>query len=150
MTEIKLTLPYPISANVYWRSFVPKHQSRAVTIRSREANDYKALVAEKCRQAGITGPIAGRVEVAIRLYPQRPQDWEKRVRKNPDSWDDDVRCIDLDNANKVLFDAIKGIAIDDDKWIRRLTSERMEPDGEARVVMVIRPLQVDTPQASLI
>jgi crossover junction endodeoxyribonuclease RusA len=61
-----------------------------------------------------------------------------------------VQCLDLDNVNKVLFDAIKGIAIDDDKWVWALTSNRMEPDGEARVVMTITPLQIDSPQAGLL
>jgi crossover junction endodeoxyribonuclease RusA len=88
--------------------------------------------------------------VDIQLYPKRPQDWAKRAAKAPSSWDDDVQCLDLDNVNKVLFDALKDIAIEDDKWVRRLTSERMEPDGEARVVVTIRPLQVETPQATLL
>lgn len=51
-----------------------------------------------------------------------------------------MQCIDLDNANKVLLDAMKGVAIDDDKWVRRIVAERMEPDGEARVVVTITPL----------
>jgi crossover junction endodeoxyribonuclease RusA len=72
------------------------------------------------------------------------------MQKNGATWDDDVMCIDLDNANKVLFDAIKGIAIEDDKWVRKLTAERMEPDGEARVVMTIWPIAVEQVQASLI
>jgi crossover junction endodeoxyribonuclease RusA len=61
-----------------------------------------------------------------------------------------VQCLDLDNANKVLLDALKGVAIDDDKWVRRLTAERMEPDGEARVVVTVTALAVEEPQAALI
>jgi crossover junction endodeoxyribonuclease RusA len=150
MSEIKLVLPYPISANRYWRSFVPRGHQRAIVTLSDEAKSYKQQVGWMCKAAGIKQPIIGRVHIDIQLYPKRPQDWAKRAAKRPDSWDDDVQCLDLDNVNKVLFDAIKGIAIEDDKWVRRLTSERMEPDGEARVVVTIRPLQVATPQAALI
>jgi len=150
MSEIKLVLPYPISANRYWRSFVPRGHQRAIVTLSDEAKSYKQQVGWMCKAAGIKQPIIGRVHIDIQLYPKRPQDWAKRAKKSPDSWDDDVQCLDLDNVNKVLFDAIKGIAIEDDKWVRRLTSERMEPDGEARVVVTIRPLQVVTPQAALI
>jgi len=150
MSEIRLVLPYPISANRYWRTFMPKGFKAPVTTVSPEAKSYKAQVAHMCKVAGIKQPISGRVEIDIKLFPKRPQDYAKRMQKNPDSWDDDVQCLDLDNANKVLFDAIKGIAIIDDKWIRRLTSERMEPDGEARVILTIRPLKQETPQGILI
>jgi crossover junction endodeoxyribonuclease RusA len=102
------------------------------------------------KKAGIRTPLSGRVAIGIQLYPKRPQDWEKRARKAPLSWDDDVLCIDLDNANKVLLDALKGIAIDDDKWVRRIVSERMEPDGEARVVVTITPMAAQvSPQGGL-
>jgi crossover junction endodeoxyribonuclease RusA len=148
MSEIKLMLPYPPSANRYWRTRAVK--GIAMTYVSGEAKSYKAQVAYMCKAAGIKQPISGRVAIDIKLYPKRPQDYAKRMKQDPDHWDDTVMCLDLDNVNKVLFDAIKGIAIDDDKWVRRLTSERMEPDGEARVVMVIRALQVDTPQGRLI
>jgi crossover junction endodeoxyribonuclease RusA len=150
MSEIKLVLPYPISANRYWRSFVPRGHQRAIVTLSDEAKSYKQQVGWMCKAAGIMSPIAGRVEVDIKLYPKRPQDWAKRAAKNPNGWDDDVQCLDLDNVNKVLFDAIKGIAIDDDKWIRRISSERMEPDGEARVVLVIRAMQAAGPQSALL
>ncbi len=61
-----------------------------------------------------------------------------------------MQCLDLDNANKVLLDALKDVAIEDDKWVRRLTSERMEPDGEARVVVTITAMPVAQPQADLL
>ena len=58
-------------------------------------------------------------------------------------------CIDIDNANKVVLDSLKGAAIEDDRWVRKLTSERMEPDGEARVVVTITALPADRPQETL-
>lgn len=129
---------------------MPKGFKAPVTTLSQEAKSYKSLVAWMCKQAGIKSPIVGRVHIDIKLYPKRPQDWQKRAAKQPDNWDDTVQCLDLDNVNKVLFDAIKGIAIEDDKWVRRLTSERMEPDGEARVVMIITPIEVNSPQGALL
>jgi crossover junction endodeoxyribonuclease RusA len=148
---IKLVLPYPISANRYWRTFMPKGFKAPVTTLSQEAKSYKSQVQWMCKAAGIKSPISGRVHIDIKLYPHRPQDYAKRMQKLGARWDDDVKCIDLDNANKVLFDAIKGIAIEDDKWVRRLTSERMEPDDkEARVVMTITAIEIEEPQGSLL
>lgn len=148
---ITLTLPYPVSANVYWRSFVPRGHSRAIVTLSDEARAYKSTVGKLVRAAGILAPIAGRVAVSVLLYPARPQDWARRARKDPMSWDDDVRCIDLDNANKVLLDSLKGLAIEDDKWVRKLWAERMEPDGEARVVVSIAQLvRAPAPQLDML
>ena len=145
---IRLTLPYPLSANRYWKAVtIP---GRTMMVPSKEAKAYRADVATLCAAAGIRAPLAGRITVAIQLYPARPQDWAKRARRDPETWDDDVRCIDLDNANKVLLDALKGIAFDDDRWVRRLSSERMEPDGEARVVITIEQLRIERAQADLI
>ena len=146
---IELILPYPLSANRYWR---PVNIGKHITIvPTKEAKAYKAEVVYLARKAGIQRPISGRVAIEIRLYPQRPQDWARRAKRDPLTWDDDVRCLDLDNANKVLFDALKGVAIDDDRWVRRIVAERMEPDGEARVVVRIEQLALPAgPQASLL
>lgn len=143
-----LTLPYPLSANRYWTSF--KLGNRMMTAPSSEAKKYKRDVAILIRRAGITKPIQGRVRVGIELYPQRPQDWQKRAKRDPLTWDDDVRCIDLDNARKVLYDALKGLAFDDDKWVFEDHAKRMEPDGEARVVVMIEPIVMQSPQPALL
>lgn len=143
---IVLTLPYPLSANRYWR---PVRIGAHITIvPTKEAKAYRADVAQRCAHLS---PIAGRIAIAVRLYPHRPQDFATRQRKLGDAWSDTVQCIDLDNANKVLLDALKGIAFDDDKWVRKLTSERMEPDEHgARVVVAIAQLAVPVVQTSLI
>lgn len=148
MNTITLTLPYPLSANRYWRPV--KLGAHISIVPTKEAKQFRADVASHCLAHGVGAPITGRVQVDIKLYPARPQDWQKRMRLVGSAWDDTVRCIDIDNANKVLLDALKGIAIEDDKWVRRLTAERMEPDGEARVVVTITPLAVEQPQAALI
>lgn len=145
---IVITLPYPLSANRYWRPVpIGKH---ITIVPTKEAKQYRKDVAALCAAAGILNPIAGRVSVEVELYPHRPLDYATRMRKFGAAWDDTVMCIDVDNANKVLLDALKGVAIDDDKWVRRLTAERMEPDGEARVVVRIAPMAVEKVQASLL
>lgn len=144
---VVLALPYPLSANRYWTSF--RIGNRQMVAPSKEAKAYKTEVAWLCKQAGIRSPLIGRVSVDIALYPQRPQDWAKRVKDNPTSWDDTVRCIDLDNARKVLYDALKDLAFQDDKWVWQDSARRMQPDGDARVVVTIRPWISDAPQASL-
>lgn len=135
-----LVLPYPVSANRYWRSFVPKGGTRAITVPSDEARAYKEEVAWRARLAGIRVPLTGRVALHVKLFPARPQDWAKRTSKNPDGWDDDVRCIDLGNCEKVLCDALNRVAWDDDKQIRRMVLEREEPDDKgARLEVTIEP-----------
>lgn len=141
---IRLLLPYPLSANRYWTSRAVRQKQTGkwipITHPSSEAQAYKTTVAKMALVAGLRAPIGGRVRVEIRLFPQRPQDWKKRAQRDPDGWADDVRCIDLDNARKVLYDALKGIAYTDDKWIKQDAGEICEPDGEARVEVVITPI----------
>lgn len=144
---VVLVLPYPISANRYWTSF--RIGQRQMLAPSKEAKAFKAEVAWLAKQAGVRQPFLGRVAVDIALYPQRPQDWAKRAKANPTAWDDTVRCIDLDNARKVLYDALTGVAFEDDKWVFEDSGRRMAPDGDARVVVTIRPLVPDVPQSSL-
>lgn len=149
LQPITLVLPYPISANRYWRTYMPRGFKAPVTTISQEAKAYKSDVQWLAKAAGIRGPIKGRVAVSYTLYPKRPQDWEKRVRVSPDSWDDTVQCIDLDNAQKVLFDALKGVVIEDDKWVRKIEAIRAEPDGEARLIVTITPIPAASPQAAM-
>jgi crossover junction endodeoxyribonuclease RusA len=149
MSAVILTLPYPISANRYWRTYMPKGFKAPVTTLSSEAKAYKEQVGWLVKAAGVQKPLVGRVQVEVKLYPHRPLDWQKRMRTAGAAWDDSVQCIDLDNANKVLLDSLKGVAIEDDKWVRRIVAERMEPDGEARVVIRIEPIAVEVPQPAL-
>ncbi|WP_175770551.1 RusA family crossover junction endodeoxyribonuclease [Burkholderia anthina] len=149
---LTVRLPYPISANRYWRSRVIKPKAGPAIVStyvSTEAKAFKEEVGWLLRAAGVHQPIEGRVAIAYTLYPHRPQDWQTRQRKLGATWDDTVQCIDLDNAQKVLLDALKGLAFEDDAWVRRITAERAEPDGEARVVVTITPIVVEQPQSAL-
>lgn len=146
---MKLVIPYPISANRLWRSFVPKGHRRAIVVVSEEGKAFKSEVAWLAKAAGMRSPFTGRVEVVVRLYPARPLDAAKRMRKHGDGWDDTVRSLDLDNALKVTIDALKGIAYEDDRQVWRLTAERMEPDGEARAEVIVTPIVVVAKQEAL-
>jgi crossover junction endodeoxyribonuclease RusA len=138
--SVVLVLGYPVSANRYWRSFVPYGARRAVTTLSVAAKQYKQHVQVACLRAGLK-PQEGPVWVDIKLYPKRPGEWADRARKDPDGWEYSVRCIDLDNARKVLNDSLKNLAFADDKWIRRDSGEIMKPDEHgARLVVTITPI----------
>lgn len=144
-----ITLPYPISANKYWR---PVHIGKHITIvPTKEAKAFKTEIGWLCKAAGLITPMLGRVRIDIQLYPNRPQDWQKRMRLHGEKWDDTVMCIDLDNANKVLLDAFKGIAIEDDKWVRKINAERMEPDEfGARVIVTITQILSEQQQVAVL
>lgn len=147
---LALTLPYPISANRYWRTYMPRGFKAPVTTVSQEAKAYKQEVQLLARTAGIRKPLLGRIRIEYTLYPHRPQDWQTRQRKHGDAWDDTVQCIDLDNAQKVMLDALKGIAFEDDVWVREIHARRAEPDGQgARVEVQIAQLVTYHPQSAL-
>lgn len=146
---VSLVLPPPISANRYWgsRSVTKKGARRpmVITYVTDEAIAYKRDVGHLALLAGVRKPILGRVALTVRMYPGRPQDWAKRAAKDPDGWDDGVRSIDLDNCLKVLLDALKNVAFEDDAWVRKIDAERCEPDEHgARVVVTITPIVRDS------
>lgn len=145
---IELTLPYPISANRYWRSRVLPGRQVAVTYASNEAKEYKRLVGKIAQSVGVR-PVSGPVEYELDLYPKLPQDFAKRARIDPVWWDMNVQCIDLDNARKVLLDALNGIAWEDDSMVRRDAGQIMMPDGDARVVIRIKSYARAHPQLPL-
>lgn len=146
---ITLTLPYPISANRYWR---PVHVGGHISIvPTKEAKAYRQEMGFLVKAAGIRQPLAGRVSVHLQLFPHRPLDWKKRMREHGALWDDTVQCIDLTNAEKVLLDALNGVAFEDDKRIWRYAADRMEPDERgARVVLTIEKIAVVQPQEALL
>ena len=152
---IVLTLPIPISSNDYWgqRQVWSPKQGRHISMVyvTPEAREYKDSVAWYVRSVGIRAPLAGRVWVDIKLYPNRPQDWAKRAAKDPACWDDTVRRPDLDNCRKVLYDALKGSAFGDDVLVFKDSGEVQEPDEwGARVVVTIRSIVRKSPQQALI
>lgn len=150
---ITMKLPYPLSANRYWRK-LPLHGkagNREVMMVSEEGKAYKNDIGWRLKSYGITGPIQGRVKLDVQLFPKRPQDWAKRAAANPMGWDDEVARIDADNVPKVLFDAMKEIAFNDDFWVFKFSVEVMEPIGDAHVLVHLdRYVRHANPQGSLL
>lgn len=150
---LTITLPYPISANRYWRTRVFSVKGKPPVVQtyvSPEAKAYKTEVGWLLRAAGVRSPCPGRVAIHFDLYPHRPLDWQARMRKYGDLWDETVQCIDCDNARKVLYDSLTGIAIVDDKWVWKESGERREPDAHgARLVVTIAPIVRPVRQTAL-
>jgi crossover junction endodeoxyribonuclease RusA len=106
-------MPYPVSANVYWRHF------KGRTIVSKEAVAYKARVLSICRMVGVRLIESGPVAVHILLHPKMTKSGAANKTR-----------IDLGNAEKVLSDALNGIAWTDDKQLERILLEVADPiDG---------------------
>ncbi|QRK08087.1 RusA family crossover junction endodeoxyribonuclease [Archangium violaceum] len=121
MTQIRLTLPYPPSANTYWkpargRGLVP----------SDEARRYKAAVAQLAKANGVQ-PLKGPVRLTLRAY--RPR-----------------RVGDLDNLRKVLLDALQGWAFLDDDQVSEDHGYRLDDAKNPRVEVLLEADAVATPE----
>lgn len=99
------SLPYPPSANRYWRNF------RGRMVRSREATAYIAEV-----QAIMRGRLPEAGDVALELEVVRPR-----------------RSGDLDNSLKVVLDSLRGSLYVDDKQVVELHAWRMDRKGRGSV-----------------
>ena len=111
---IEVTIPYPPSANRYWRMF------RGRMTVSAEAKAYKMGVRCKLLAAGFR-PQEGEVSVCVDIY--RP------ARKG-----------DLDNCLKVLLDSLSGVVWVDDSQIVEIVAKRFEgkerPRAELRIEFI--------------
>lgn len=105
MDALVLNLPYPVSANRYWRIW------RNKAVRSVEATAYKEIVRRIAQEAGVM-PSEGSVAVCLRLIPKANKDGSANKT-----------VIDLDNALKVTLDALQGIIYENDKQVRRIVAE---------------------------
>ena len=101
---------------------------------------FEDLVGKLAKAAGAVSPMLGRVAVAYTLHPHRPLDAHRRAKRDPVGWEDTVQCIDLDNAQKVLLDSLKGVVFEDDKWVREITAKRGEPVDGGKLVVTITPI----------
>lgn len=108
-----LMLPYPVSANRYWRNF----GGRMVV--SQEATAYKVRVGRILCMTGRRRIESAPVAVALRLHPRSTKTGAASKAR-----------MDLDNAIKVALDALNGIAWLDDRQVVKLTCEIAGPmDG---------------------
>ncbi len=102
---VHLVLPYPPTANLYWRNF------RGRIVKSSDARKFAHEVARRCVDSGLrlgapAFPV-GFVRVSIAVY--RPR-----------------KIGDLDNTLKVLLDALRGLVFTDDKQVVRIAAERRD------------------------
>lgn len=111
-----LTVPYPPSANRYWRTF------RGRTVVSAEAREYKRQVWLTALTQTKEKPTAAPVELILRVY--RPR-----------------RAGDLSNRIKVLEDALIGIAFEDDSQVVRIMAVRREDKKNPRVEVEVNELK---------
>jgi crossover junction endodeoxyribonuclease RusA len=109
---VKLTLPYPPSANRYWRNY------GGVTVLSAEARAYKGEAALLAKVAG-TEEFTGPVVLIVDIY--RPQ-----------------RAGDLDNRLKLLLDALEVVAYRDDAQVVEIHARRFDDKKNPRVEIEVR------------
>lgn len=124
-----LDLPHPISANKYWRSFSHPRTGRNVVVVSREAKAFKEVVAQKFVEACGAKPQSGPLAVTYRYHP-------KLYRTNGSR---NGTRLDLGNVEKVLSDAFKGVAWNDDVQLHRIVLELCERTSDGGVSVLIEP-----------
>jgi len=109
----QLELPYPPSANHYYRRVGPR------TLISREGRAYRERVARILTVLGIR-PMHGPIVMQVAVFPP------------------DRRRRDLDNLQKSLWDSLqKGGAYLDDSQIVKFTVERREVVPGGKVIVQI-------------
>lgn len=114
-----LRLPYPVSANRYWR------RAGKFTHVSAEAKEYKRAVATIAATSG-QKLISGDVHISIAFLP----------KPNKDGKPSKVR-MDLDNVLKVAIDCLQGIAYANDSQVVSLEASICPPIvGGALIVSV--------------
>ena len=110
-----IVLPLPPSGNRYWRHYNGR------TVVSDAAKAYRHGVMLQA-QAHNLRPFAGPVAVYVRVY---------RARK----------AGDLDNFKKVLYDALQGVAYNDDDQIVEEHAWRYDDKDNPRVEVEVRQVQ---------
>ena len=111
MKYINLILPYPPSANLYWRT-----TRQGKTYISGQATAYKEEVKLKTAKKGY---LTGDLIFNVNFY---------RPRKTGD----------LDNRLKVLIDALKGSVFEDDKQIVEIHAYRFDDKIMPRAEILIQ------------
>lgn len=110
---IELVLPYPPSANRYYRHVGYR------TLISREGRRYRQSVCALVRPLGIPC-LGGPLELAIDVYPP------------------DRRRRDLDNTEKSLIDSLQHAGLyQDDSQIDKITITRRKPTPGGRVIITL-------------
>lgn len=124
MDMIELVLPWPPSANAYYRHPSAGRFSGMHLI-SEKGREFREAVRLICLENGVK-PISGRLHVNVRLFPP-----DKRKR-------------DVDNSAKSLLDSLThGGCWEDDSQIDLLHIERHHVIKGGVVHVCIKPLKLD-------
>lgn len=115
MNSVSLVLPYPPSANRYWRNVNGR------MVKSEEARRYQTKAGWIAKASGFDC-TSGDVAVTLRVY--RPQ-----------------RRGDLDNSVKVLLDSLKGIIYEDDNQVAVIHAERYDDKNNPRVDVLVEEIR---------
>lgn len=116
---MKITLPYPPTANTYWR-----HVGNRV-VKSAEARQYQSAVRLRWLTQEIALPVlTGPVSVIVTVF--RPR-----------------RIGDLDNTLKVLLDSLRGLAFVDDSQVVEIHAIRFDDKANPRAVVTVEPILSD-------
>ncbi len=107
-----ITLPYPPSANRYWRNVNGR------TLKSAQAREYQESAGWIAKEQGLQ-PLVGAVLVDVRVY--RP-----------------AQRGDLDNSLKVVLDALKGIGYMDDSQIVKIIAQRFDDKENPRIELSVK------------
>jgi crossover junction endodeoxyribonuclease RusA len=118
-TVLTFTLPYPPTANKYWRNVKGK------MVVSASARAYKEEVGWLLKLK-IKEPLSGAVYVKVRIF--RPR-----------------KIGDLDNTLKVLLDALKGIVFLDDDQVVEIRANRFEDKTNPRAEVTVEARNCEPP-----
>lgn len=124
---MRIVLPYPVSANRYWQSFVPKGWTRAVVHPSSEAKAYKKAVGLLAKVAGFKEPSVRPMALTLTLCP--------RMNKGGEA---SAVVLDLGNCLKVAEDALQGIVYENDKQVRELHLSYGDPTPDGNLIVEVR------------
>lgn len=106
-----LNLPYPVSANDFMGSFIPKGGTRPIPFVTPEAKRFKKECGWIAKAAGMSGPTTRPIEIAsVILHPRSIGPAGKKTGAT----------MDLDNVLKVSLDSLKGVVYVDDRQIQRI------------------------------
>lgn len=107
-------LPYPPTANLYWRVW------RGRAVKSAEARNYQKRVKllAKASLGARVEPLRGPVRVEVSVY--RP-----------------AKRGDLDNTLKVILDALRGIAYGDDAQVVEILARRNDDAANPRAIVTV-------------
>jgi crossover junction endodeoxyribonuclease RusA len=122
---MRIELPFPPSLNTYYRHCVLPLKSgrgRSVTLISKQGREYRAAVVRIA--AGTCAKLAGRLSVALELYPP------------------DRRARDLDNHFKAALDALTHAGVwGDDSQIDRLAIVRRDIVRGGKLIVEVEVIQ---------